>query len=332
MAPMHDVVVVGAGLSGLAAARALQDRGRRVVVLDKGRSVGGRLATRRIDGARLDHGAQFFTQRLPEMAALIDELEGSGLVRTWCCGFAEHDGHPRHVVDGGMNALAKHLAAGLDDVRTEVEVTSVHHGRNGWEARWDGGSVAAAAALLTAPVPQSLALLDAGGTRLDPGIRPALDQIDYDAAMAVMVVLDRRPAVPPPGAVQLQEGPFTFVADNAAKGISDRPALTLHTSDRWARRAWDRPDDQVLDLALAAAAPWLGDATVEAAQLKRWRYAAPRRTWPDPCCVAVDGDEPLVLAGDAFDGPRVEGAYRSGLAAATAVLRAHLAATPTPTP
>jgi predicted NAD/FAD-dependent oxidoreductase len=38
--------------------------------------------------------------------------------------------------------------------------------------------------------------------------------------------------------------------------------------------------------------------------------------------VAVDGPEPLVLAGDAFDGPRVEGAYVSGRSGATAVLRA----------
>jgi hypothetical protein len=319
-----DVIVVGAGLAGLAAARRLQADGRAVTVLDKGRSPGGRLATRRMEGARLDHGAQFFTQRGPEMAGLVAELRDAGRLRTWCDGFAEPDGHPRYVMPTGMNDLAKFLARDLADLRVGVRVDRVERTADGWLARpedGDRGPVEAAALLLTAPVPQSLELLDRGGVELDPGIRPSLDAIDYDAAMAVLVVLDGEPALPAPGAVQLTSGPFTFVADNAAKGISDRTALTLHTADRLARSRWDDDDDAVLADLLGAAAPWIGGATVVEAQLKRWRYAAPRRVWPETCCVAVDGDEPLILAGDAFDGPRVEGAYRSGLAAATALLR-----------
>ena len=329
-----DVVVVGAGLSGLAAARALQDRGRRVVVLDKGRSVGGRLATRRIGDARLDHGAQFFTQRGPEMADLVRELRADGSLHEWCRGFAEADGHPRYAMRDGMTALAKHLAAGLADVRVGTEVRSVERTAGGWRAVVDGGAVDAVALLLTAPVPQSLALLDRGGASVDPGIRPALDTITYDAALAVLVVLDGPPSLPEPGAVQLEagggRGPFTFVADNRAKGVSDTHALTLHCSDRVARARWDDDDADVLADLVGDAAPWIGGASVTEAQLKRWRYAAPRTVWPEACCVAVDGDEPLVLAGDAFDGPRVEGAYRSGIAAATALLRARPAAAPTP--
>ena len=59
---MH-VVVVGTGIAGLMAAQSLTKNGHDVVVVDKGRSPGGRLATRRIDDATLDHGAQFFTVR-----------------------------------------------------------------------------------------------------------------------------------------------------------------------------------------------------------------------------------------------------------------------------
>ena len=64
-------IVIGAGIAGLLAARTLQEHGLRVTVLDKGRGVGGRMATRRIGSAVFDHGAQFFTARDPQFDTLI---------------------------------------------------------------------------------------------------------------------------------------------------------------------------------------------------------------------------------------------------------------------
>jgi predicted NAD/FAD-dependent oxidoreductase len=321
----RDVIIVGAGLAGLTAAGRLSDAGRSVTVIDKGRSVGGRLATRRIGDVRFDHGAQFFTQRGPELAALVTELQAAGVVREWCRGFGQRDEHPRYLVEGGMNALAKHLAADLDDVRTGVQATSVERVNGGWRVAAGSTSFEAPGVLLTAPVPQSLELVAAGGAELDPGIGAALERITYDPAIAVMALLDGPSAVPPPGALQFADGdggPFSFIADNATKQTAETSALTLHTSPAFSTAHWDDDDDDLLAELLDAAAPWIGGAGVVEAQLKRWRYAAPRTTWPERSCVAVDGDEPLVLAGDAFDGPRVEGAYVSGLSGATAVLRA----------
>ena len=68
-----QVLVVGAGLSGLIAARELQKNGISTAIVDKGTSVGGRLATRRIAGGVADHGAQFFTARTNIFKAEIDE-------------------------------------------------------------------------------------------------------------------------------------------------------------------------------------------------------------------------------------------------------------------
>ena len=51
-----------------------------------------------------------------------------------------------------------------------------------------------------------------------------------------------------------------------------------------------------------------------------WRHATPRLVWTDRYCRVANGQTPLLLAGDAFAGPRVEGAWLSGTAAAAAVL------------
>ena len=57
----ESCIVVGAGIAGLCSAHVLQDSGMPVVVLDQGRAVGGRLATRVIKQGVFDYGAQFFT-------------------------------------------------------------------------------------------------------------------------------------------------------------------------------------------------------------------------------------------------------------------------------
>lgn len=73
-----DVLVVGARLTGLMASRTLQEQGLGVTLIDKGRSVGGRLATRRLGPGRADHGAQFFTVRRLEFQIWVDHWRTTG--------------------------------------------------------------------------------------------------------------------------------------------------------------------------------------------------------------------------------------------------------------
>lgn len=308
-------VVVGAGMAGLSAARALHDAGHDVVVLDKGRGPGGRMATRRIDGATLDHGAQFFTVRTEGFAALVEGWQRDELVYEWSRGFVDGgDGHPRYAVRGGMNALAKRLAAGLD-VRTSSLVFSIRPGAvpGTWQVDLDDGThLEADRLVVTCPLPQTFSLLVSAEIEMPE----TLWRTDYDRTLCLLAVLDRPSALGEPGGLQGEAG-FTFVADNAAKGISAVPALTAHADPAWSEAHWDDDPDLALQALLDATARFRGDAVVVAAQLKRWRFATPRTIWPDPCWVAEPGT--LVCAGDAFAGPRVEGAVLSGLAAARAV-------------
>jgi len=312
--------IIGAGLAGLTAGRALSARGHDVVLFDKGRSPGGRLATRRIDGATLDHGAQFFTVRSEAFAARVHEWLSTGLVEEWCRGFAPApDGYPRYRVVGGMNELAKELARPLD-VRTGSRVFALRPNAAGPGARpWsivtdDGSTTDVDAAIATCPVPQSFSLIVDSGAELPSALRGT----DYDRTLALLAVLDGPSTVPPPGGLQQPDETFTFVADNQQKGLSAVPALTLHANPEWSDAWWDRPGDEAHAALRDLAEPWLGGSTVVASQLKRWRFATPRSIWPDPCWVA-DGVPPLVLAGDAFAGPRIEGAALSGAAAADAL-------------
>jgi len=308
------VVVVGAGMSGLVAARALVSSDVDVTLVDKGRSPGGRMATRRIGDATLDHGAQFFTVRTPAFRHRVDDWVGRGLVHVWNHGFDGDDGHPRYVATHGMNSLAKDLASGVD-VQCSTMAFAIRPGQGSrWDVVIDDGTLRPAdAVIVTTPLPQAFALLVDAGIDLDD----TLVRTDYDRTIALLAVLDRPAAVAPTGGVQHPDADVGFVADNEAKGVSSHPAVTLHASPAWSEQHWD-DDVETLRRGLEELArPWLDGARVVESQVKKWRFATPRTPWPDPCWTSADGS--VVLAGDAFDGPRLEAAHNSGLAAAHAL-------------
>ena len=312
---VSDIVVVGAGLSGLTAARSLQEKGHKVIVLDKGRGLGGRMATRRItapDGsvALFDHGAQFFTVRNPVFQQLVDQWITEGIVREWCRGFVSDDGHPRYVVNGGMTALTKHLARDLD-VRTSTLVFAIKPSDVD-PARWtvvidDNSRIDCDAVVMTCPLPQSYSLTVTTGVELPQDLLLT----DYDRTIGLLAVLDGPSAVPAPGGMQNADDVFSWIGDNLAKGISNIPAITFHANPTWSSAHWDDSLDEGLAVLTQAAQKYLGDAQIVASEYKKWRFATPRKLWPDPYFAGGT----LVFAGDAFAGPKVEGAVLSGLAA-----------------
>ncbi|TNE46331.1 MAG: FAD-dependent oxidoreductase [Deltaproteobacteria bacterium] len=326
-----DCIVVGAGLSGLTAARTLQQRGRKVLVVDKGRGVGGRMSTRRIDletpwppEVWLDHGAQYFTVRTPEFQALVDEALAAGAVNVWThhvpCEPEEaksSEGHPRYVGSQGMNSLPGFLAQELDvDVKTRIHRLSWSD--NAWTLfSEDGRSWQSRSVVLTPPLPQTLTLLEDNNIPVPEDTRSALEALTYAPCLAVLAVLSGPSAVPEPGGLLLKEGPISWICDNHQKGISPHPTVTIHASPSFSEAHLEDDKEATQQALLDAAAPWLG-STVVTSQYHRWRYSLPLNHHTEPC-VTLDEPGPVVLAGDVYGGPRVEGAALSGLAAADAI-------------
>lgn len=326
MTQLLDVAIIGAGLSGLIAARTLINAGKRVQVFDKGASVGGRLATRRVGGGLADHGAQFFTVRDAAFREYVEEWLADGLVFEWSRGWSDgsskdaNDGHPRYAVHGGMNALAKHLAKGLS-IKTNAQIASVSRIEGGWRLTDQmGATTDARAVILTPPVPQSLALCEKGGVTLPQDAQEALSNISYQPCVAAMMVVEGEIRLPAPGVLQRPDADLYWIGDNQRKGISSVPIITVQASGAYSQQLYDLHDDDVTERFKADLSTILGDITYKEVQIKRWRYSQPNDTYPERTLradVPLQNGEtaPLLFAGDAFGGPRVEGAFLSGLAA-----------------
>ena len=85
----EQVVVIGGGIAGLAAASRLVTNGRHVVVLEASRAVGGKLRTHKVDGVQLDSGAESLLARRPEALELVERAgRGADVVHPAATGAA----------------------------------------------------------------------------------------------------------------------------------------------------------------------------------------------------------------------------------------------------
>jgi predicted NAD/FAD-dependent oxidoreductase len=319
---IRDAVVIGAGWAGLKAATELTEAGHGVLVLEKSRGAGGRSATRRIDGARFDHGAQYFTARSAAFGRRLQQWRDAGLVQPWkprlaiVGGRAGH-GNPedtlRFVGVPGMNAVCKQLAGPLE-CRYQQQVGGLRFDKVWKLSLDDGDSIEARRLVVTAPPAQSAELLGA----TDP-LYERLSAVDFNPCIATLLAFES-PFDPSFDAAFVNSGgPLSWIARDSSKPGRDGSAWMLHASAEWSRDHLSEPFDDLAEQMVAAFDDVVGEQlpSTRIRQAHRWRYAQVVDAFDDGAL--VDTERRLAVAGDWLAGSRIEGAWTSGRKAGQAL-------------
>jgi renalase len=301
---MKDVAIVGAGLAGLVCAQRLRQHGYSVVVVEKSRGLGGRLATRRLPESWADHGVRGLEMQGDLTRSLIQILGQRGVLRAW---------QEKYVSPVGITAVAKFLATDLDILRGK-RVEAIAHTDQSWSLALDSGeSVVAKAIVVAIPAPQALLLLEPLGLPFLAALRSVMF-----APCITAIATFRSPATNSPWTMYPDEAAIDWISLENTKAIdASHPVLVVQSSAEFAANYLEAEDlqsvgQQLLDRA-APFLPPLGDRDL--LQVHRWRYAFAQRSLPEFCLQAGS----LVCAGDWCGGNRVEDALRSGWAAAAAI-------------
>src|SRR5688500_17973043 len=128
--------VVGAGIAGLSAARALTTAGHGVAVFEKSRAPGGRVATREMRGIEMprglagaalafDHGAQYFTVRDDRFSEVVAEWQRDRVVAKWTGRVVTFDDEGWEDIDEGTDRYLgtpgiREICATSDDLLEET--------------------------------------------------------------------------------------------------------------------------------------------------------------------------------------------------------------------
>ena len=326
-----QVVILGAGLSGLVAARQLSKAGIACVIYEKSRGVGGRMATRRAEcqGAtlRFDHGAGSLTRaQAASLAELIAPtspapLYGDQSFQHFCQAadltpwpLSHPQQSPSLISASGINSVGKALAAGLD-INLNVTVGRAHRdpSRKQWQAGTQNAELPGLFDLLITTIPPRQA-----AQVLDPyqgPIMPLLTSMQPRACWTLMLGTEKpidEQALGRHGEI------IDRVIAEHSKGRENPSGLSTYTIQ--AGREWGQQHAQIpaKDAAQTMLRElinlgWDGSGIVHQ-QIHRWLYAGVANPVNEPCL--IDSDNGLICAGDWCLGNDIDSALSSGRAAA----------------
>jgi renalase len=350
---MWDVVVIGAGLAGLTAAQHLQRHGYRVLVLEKSRGLGGRLATRRIDNQPIDHGCRYF-QNFDLAAEWTDQLLDAGILTHWAparyrlCATEElqpsEDPNTYLVAPLGMTAVAKVLAVDIP-IHRRCRVTRLQLDANHWTLEWcnaeDQPETALARGVMAAiPAPQIIPLigLSEQTSQMEP-LRRQLGAVQFDPVITVMAGYGEKPApvppqlssmglaTPPPGWMIFGDDHPTLRwvgLDSSKRPNPAQPVVVLHSTPTFANQylsqdmALEEAGQALLEAALGGLGEWLPSPIWH--QTHRWRYGFARGT-NNQGWLSHDHVPGFVACGDWCLGSTAMAALESGRRAGAAMMQ-----------
>ncbi|MEG4010318.1 FAD-dependent oxidoreductase [Microcoleus sp. Pol11C1] len=337
---MFDVAVIGAGMAGLSCAQRLRQAGYSVAVVEKSRGAGGRVATRRVQGTRADHGARYLEPQGDAVQGLIDVLVDRDILKLWTdtvweFRHGELSAIPNscYVAPAGMNAVGKYLAEDLEiwfGRRVQaISTTDNQMWHLSLEVTDDNlqtpQELIAKAVVVAIPAPQALMFLNSE-IGFKPDFLDKLRSVEYDPCITVMAGYSAKKQQdlinlnPQWKSVSFPDNAdLAWVGFDSSKRIEpQQPVFVVHSSAIFAERYLEAADLQTVGQELLSRAseyliPWLKEP--EWLQVHRWRYAFCRNPLP-VSCLPAGGNLPLVCAGDLCGEGQIEGALRSGLAAA----------------
>ena len=338
---MH-IAIIGAGIAGLACARRLVERDRRVTVFERSKTAGGRAATRRTEIGGFDHGAQYLTARGPAFVAAVDAWSRAGVVEPWSVVThslearvgdaptrAPSAATERWVGVPGMSAIGQYLAEGLD-VRFGASIVRVDAvgGDRDATSRWsvqrrdDGDGVAVTEGLFDAVVVAMPAETAATLLRVVPALAARAGQAQLAPCWALLIGF-----ADPIAADLARVGDAAFVNGGRLAWIareSSKPERrvgerwTVHAQSAWSVEHLDDDPEDIKEKLLRAFHEATG--TIEQpiyTAVHRWRYALARTALS--CDFLWDPDRRIGACGDWCRGHRIEDAWTSGVALADAI-------------
>jgi len=339
---MFDVAIIGAGVAGLACAQQLHQSGYRVVVVEKSRGVGGRMATRRLETTCADHGVRYLEAQGKFLPPLIEVLLQRGILQAWTddvyqlnstqpeiTNESESSQINRYVAPAGMTAVAKFLAKDLEMWLNRRVEAITPTAENTWHLTLNSPDetfqeLTAKAVVMAIPAPQALMLVEPLRGTIASEFLDRLGTVEFDPCITVMAgYQNEQLSLPSWQACDVSHNAdLAWIGlDSSKRSNATAPIFVLHSTSEFAHLYLDTEDlkpigQQLLSSAAELLIPGLDNP--DWFQVHRWRYAFTSHSLGQNYLYSAT-PLPLICCGDWCGGDLINGAMNSGIVAASKI-------------
>jgi|TARA_S200000501_G_scaffold14733_1_gene13028 renalase len=316
---MKKISIIGTGLSAIFSAIHLRkNTDLEINLFDKARGLGGRLATRRAEDGKFDHGAQYFSieriSNLPEIQMLINEGVISNI-----------EDKDIYFSPDGMTNIAKKLLMDFN-IFKEHKLVSIDKENENYKLFFENGSTFNSDyIIMSCPMPQSLEILNKSKIDFDNNLIKALEDLNYFPCIVVMIKseiklsnLDKHIGT------DVDSKNISWIGDNYRKKVSSiENYYTIQCSPEFSYENFENEYDETNEKLKHDMEKIFG-SNYQILSNHKWRYSIPKNFYQGDNSLVINEKDFLGLCGDIFTNGRFDGAITSGLSIADKFLKNEL--------
>ena len=307
----RTLAIAGSGLSAIFTALTIKSQlDTNIVIFDKARGLGGRLATRRAENGKFDHGAQYFDIStlldVPEIQTLLDEKI-----------ISSNNNSDKFFSPGGMTNIAKFLLKGFD-VKKEHKLLSISEIGGEYSLNFENSqSIICDDIILSCPMPQTIEILRNSKIEYDDSEMDTLTKLEYDPCIVIMVKSKNKISEYNKELGNMfTDQDISWVGDNTLKKVSvEENFYTVQCSPEFSFKHFDLEYDKTNDLLKKELTSIFGKG-YEILSNHKWRYSIPKNYYSNSESLVIKNNNFIGLCGDIFTNGKFDGAVRSGISIA----------------
>jgi len=303
-----DCAIIGSGISGIFASLYLQKAGvNNICIFEKSSGLGGRLATRRVENEKFDHGAQYLDikniRSIPEIISLVE----NNIIFDW-----KNSGI--YVSEGGMTSIAKFLASNIK-VHKKFKLESIKDKKSRMQLDFENGEyVYSKSIIYSSPIPQTIEILNNSDLNINNKLFGELSNIIYDPCIVILLESNKELVNLNQGfGNRFVDGSIAWIADNKKKSISDRTNFfTVQCSTKFSKANFEKTYDEI-NLIIKDDLKTIFSDGYRILSNHKWRYSTPNIFYKNELSINIGRNFFIGICGDAFVNGQFDGAVESGI-------------------